>query len=140
MNRGRLKGTLIRHEGLVLKPYEDSLGIKTIGIGRNLESRGITQHEAEHLLDNDLELCERELRQNFDFFEKLSDTRQEVLMNMCFQLGYTRLSGFKRMIHALSQNDFYIAAEEMLDSKWAIQTPTRADELSTVMARNKWGD
>lgn len=137
MNRERLKETLMRHEGVIAKPYQDSVGVWTVGIGRNMNNP-FRQSEMEFMLQNDINDCEAELRSEFAFFENLNDARQEVLLNMNFNLGLNRLKGFKRMLVALSQEDYVKAAEEMLDSKWAVQVKGRSIELSEAMRTGKF--
>ena len=118
------------HEGLELKPYLDSsaVGVLTIGYGRNLE-RGITKEEAEMLLLNDLAISTKE-GESFGFFKDLTDNRQDVIVEMLFNLGLTRFKNFKKTIMAIENKDFASAADEMLDSRWAGQVGQRAITLS----------
>ena len=118
------------HEGLELKPYLDSsaVGVLTIGYGRNLE-RGITKEEAEMLLLNDLAISTKE-GESFGFFKDLTDSRQDVIIEMIFNLGLTRFKKFKKTIKAIENKDFSSAADEMLNSKWAGQVGQRAITLS----------
>ena len=132
-NKERLIDQLIRHEGMELKVYKDSLGIETIGIGRNLVDRGVTEEEARYLCNNDIAIVERELVQNFPIVSSLSDIRIRVLLDMAFNVGLPRLRGFKRMWAALDKHDYGEAAKEMLDSKWARQVKTRAYTLARMM-------
>ena len=121
-----------RHEGLKLKPYRCTQGKLTIGYGRNLDDRGITASEAEEMLLTDM--CEVEERLfNEGLLSDLNDARKAVLINMGFQLGVQGLFGFKRMIAAVDSKQYELAAKEMLDSKWAKQTPNRAKELAEQM-------
>ncbi len=126
-----------RHEGLKLKPYKCTAGKLTIGYGRNLEDRGIDKDEAEQMLLRDM--CEVE-EQLFDkgLLDGLNDARKAVLINMGFQLGITGLLKFKRMLSALVNHEYELAAKEMLDSRWAGQTPNRAKELSDQMATGEF--
>lgn len=133
MNRERLWKQLQRHEGWREKVYKDSEGILTIGWGRNVEQKGISQAEGGILLNNDIADSESECKKRFPFFSDLNDIRQEVLVNMMFNLGWPRLKGFKRMIAALEEADYELAAAEMLDSKWHTQVKSRAEELATQM-------
>lgn len=128
-----LRDDLIRHEALRLKPYEDSEGILTIGVGRNLEDRGISRDEAMQMLDNDIELVLDECR-DFPWFEGLSQTRKDVVANMVFNLGINRFKKFSKTIAYIEMGQFDAAAVEMLDSKWARQVKGRATELSQNMA------
>jgi|TARA_R110000787_G_scaffold59322_1_gene134491 lysozyme len=146
---------LIAHEGLVLKVYKDSLGIDTIGIGRNLKDRGITKQELdfldipsmdavyEHgiseldayfLANNDVKIVETELLNRHPCLNELDAVRQLVLMDMAFNMGVPRLCKFKKMWAAIHDNDFATAAKEMLDSRWAKQVKGRATKLAHAMA------
>jgi lysozyme len=128
-----LRDTLIRHEGLRLFPYKDSVGKLTIGVGRNLEDQGITEEEALYLLGNDILQAASDLGKAFPVVFALSQDRYEVLVNMAFNLGISRLSKFKRMWAAIEIGDFNKASEEMLTSKWAVQVGSRATELAEIM-------
>lgn len=135
MKRQSLRDQLIRHEGLRLKPYRDTVGKLTIGVGRNIEDVGITQQEAMMLLNNDIQRCIDELNRAFPWFEHLSSERQRALIDMCFNLGITRLLGFKRMLAALEAGDYQRAAREALDSRWANQVGRRADTIANMIRR-----
>ena len=87
-----------RHEGVKKYVYEDSLGIKTIGVGRNLESMGLTSKEIDFLLMNDLERVITELERNFDWFSDLDNARRDAMIDICFNLGITRLLTFKKAL------------------------------------------
>jgi len=135
-DRAKLRGMLIRHEGMRLKPYRCPAGKLTIGVGRNLEDVGITEEEAMYLLENDIKRAEQVAVQccanHGVLFETLPDDAQLVLVNMAFNLGY-KLNGFKKMFYALSLGDYEEAAKEMLDSRWARQVGKRAEELAEIM-------
>lgn len=133
MNVHHLLDQLIVHEGLRLKPYRDTAGKLTIGIGRNLEDRGITEAEARYLCLNDIGVVEVDLTRNFPRWLHLSERRQMALADMCFNLGWPRLSQFKRMFAAIEAGDFDAAAAEMLDSLWAKQVGRRAETLARMM-------
>ncbi|MCK5605742.1 glycoside hydrolase family protein [Candidatus Pacearchaeota archaeon] len=132
-----LKEQLIRHEGYRKFPYKCSAGKLTIGIGRNIEERGMSEDEAKYLLHNDIEACKVELSLLFPIVKVLNSARYNVLINMCFNVGIKRLSGFKKMWAALSVGDYDEAASQMLDSKWAGQVGPRAIELSKIMREGK---
>ena len=133
MNRVQLIEELKRDEGVVLTLYKCSAGKNTIGVGRNVDDRGITEDESDYLLGNDIDLCVDELENNFTWYKNLSDARQRVLVNMCFNLGLTRLLGFKKFLAALEAEDWDRAAEEMLDSKWAVQVGPRSTRLRDLL-------
>ncbi len=145
---------LIAHEGLRLQVYQDTLGIDTVGIGRNLEDRGITKEEldwmdipnidavyeygiteadAMYLAKNDVQIVEKELVRAHPCVEELDAVRQLVLMDMAFNLGVPRLCKFKKMWAAVHENKFDVAAKEMLDSRWANQVKSRATKLAHAM-------
>jgi lysozyme len=128
---------LKRDEGLRLKPYQDTVGKLTIGYGRNLVDKGISEEEAEMLLIDDV-LYLRNRLTRYPWFLVLNEPRQEVIINMAYNLGMTGLLGFKRMIAALNAHNYSLAADEMLDSRWARQVGRRADELALQMRTGYW--
>jgi lysozyme len=123
------------HEGLRLKPYTCTAGKLTIGYGRNIEDVGISEEEATFLLNNDIRRCKREAEQwcGQILWNKLSPNRQDVVIEMCFQLGLGTLQKFKKFKAALDALNFRQAAAEMLDSSWAQQTSKRAKTLAKLM-------
>lgn len=133
MNAEIVKAALVKDEGLRLKVYQDSLGIPTIGVGRNLQDRGITKSEAMLMLDNDLAECVNDLTASFPWFAKLDEVRQHVVLNMRFNLGPSRFRGFRMMLAALERQDYAAAADSMKFSKWADQVPHRAARLELEM-------
>lgn len=134
-DRDTLMQELVRDEGVRLKPYRCTAGKLTIGVGRNIDDRGITNAEAMYLLNNDMAICESELTAVLPSWRELSDTRQRVLLNMVFNLGRDRLSKFSKFIGCLKMNDFEGAAKEMMDSAWATQVGQRAVRLRDMMLR-----
>lgn len=133
MNRLALKARLIRDEGLRLKPYKDTVGKLTIGVGRNLDDRGISVDEARMMFDHDIDDHENELRAKWPHYDKLDDVRQEVLLNMAFNLGVPGLLKFVNTLAAVVAGDFDVAAYGMLHSKWASQVGKRASRLAEEM-------
>ncbi len=129
----RLIKLLITHEGLRLKPYRDSVGKLTIGVGRNLDDVGITEEEALYLLKNDIKRVLDFLKERLPYWNGLTETRKMALVDMCFNLGPGGFLSFKRMLAALERGDYEQAAREMLDSKWARQVGRRAEELAEMM-------
>jgi len=129
------------NEGLRLKPYKCTAGKLSIGFGRNLDDKGISESEAEILLTNDIEDCLDSLRNIFNNFEhyylsenrSLSKNRQLVLVDMMFNLGKTRFLKFKKMIKAVKDEDFEEAAKQILDSRYATQVPNRAKRNIDLM-------
>ena len=134
----RIKAQLVRHEGLRLKPYRCTAGKLTIGIGRNLDDRGISQKEAYALLERDILDFEQQLLNAIpDVYNGLDEVRQSVLLNMCFNLGLKGLLEFKNTLAFIGAGDWERAANNMLASKWAKQVGMRAIELSEMMRKGK---
>ncbi len=131
--RQKLRSMLINHESYVQFPYSDTTGHLTIGIGRNLTDRGISNSEAIYLLDEDIIYFDGKLNHFLPFFHKLSENRQICLINLCFNVGIQGFLNFRNMILALESHDYERAAQEMLDSKWAEQVGERATILATIM-------
>lgn len=136
--RDRLRDMLIRHEGLRRKPYRDSVGKLTIGVGRNLDDVGITREEALILLDHDIAKVKRDVTRAFPWFRRLNSVRRTVVLNMVFNLGLPRFRRFKRAIAAMKDGRWDAAAREMLDSKWARQVKGRARELARLMREGRY--
>lgn len=135
MNANELASELVDDEGVKLRPYRDSVGKLTIGVGRNLEDVGISRQEAMGLLQNDIARAEADLDRNLPWWSEMSDARQRVLCNMCFNMGITRLLGFRNMLAAMQVGHFDEAAHEMINSKWAKQVGMRATRLATMMRK-----
>ena len=129
MNYNKIKEQLIEHEGLRLKPYRCPAGRLTIGIGRNLDDKGITESEAFDLLYNDLRECEKDIRGMFPDFDNLPENIQLVLTDMRFQLGWKGFRCFRLMIRAVYNQDWPEMIHQMKDSAWYGQTPNRANNL-----------
>lgn len=127
-----LKKDLKDAEGLRLKPYKDTVGKITIGVGRNLDDVGITEEEAFFLLDNDIKHVLEELS-SIKVFPLLSDPRQRVIAELAFNLGMGNLMEFKDMWKAIQEKNWDKAADEMLDSLWAKQVGKRATRLVARM-------
>jgi lysozyme len=156
-----LEDQLILHEGLRLEVYKCPAGYWTVGVGRNLEGKPLTDEEQEHilgcsgltpdqvisilkergvtkdealfLLANDIKDAVKDLS-NFDWFENLDPVRKKVVIDMRYNLGPTRFRQFRRMIAALSVGDYKIASWEMMDSKWYHEVGNRSKRLVRMMA------
>ncbi len=138
MDREALLLRLIRHEGLRLRPYRDSVGKLTIGIGRNLDDVGVTHAEAKALCLNDIDRVCLDLDRNIPWWGGLSETRRQVVAEMAFNLGWPRLSLFRAMLTALQFGDTERAALEMTDSLWARQVGARAETLAAAMRSGRF--
>lgn len=122
--RQRLVDQLVLHEGLRLKVYLDSVGIETIGVGRNLRDKGISNAEAMMLLDHDIDEVITDLS-GFPWFPTLDPVRQRAISDMRFNLGPNRFRGFKRMLRMLSEQNYPLAAAAARESKWYGQVKMR---------------
>ena len=135
MNTDRLVASLKHHEGRRLRPYKDTVGKITIGYGHNLDANGIPEWVADALLVSALYKHAFDATRVVPSFHRLTDARQEVLVEMVFNLGAAGLAGFKLTLGYIEGCKWKEAAKEMLDSKWATQVGNRATSLSRKFAR-----
>lgn len=133
MNIDKLKAELEREEGRRHKPYRCTEGRLTVGIGRNLDDVGLSDREIEFLLENDIQRVCDDLNKHIPWWNDLDDTRQHVLIQMCFQLGVKGLLGFKTTLARIQAGNYDGAAESMTQSLWASQTPARAQRMAEHM-------
>ncbi len=119
------------NEGLKLKAYVDTNGHLSIGWGRNLEN-GIRPDEAELMFQNDLKQTVSELT-NYEWFVDQPQHVKNALINMNFNLGITKFLGFKKMIAAIIDRNYTLAAIEALDSLWAKQVGQRAKDIALMI-------
>lgn len=126
------------HEGVRLKPYMDTVGKLTIGVGRNLDDRGITAEESEYLLSNDINDVWLQLLSHLPMFARLDTVRQAVLVDMAFNLGLSGLMSFSKALLAIKEERFDVAADELLASKWSAQVGRRSQRLATMMRSGEW--
>jgi lysozyme len=118
-------------EGFRSHVYTDTTGHRTIGYGTNLEA-GITMAQASAMLQCQLD-ANRQRLNLFDWFRALDSTRQDVVEDMVYNLGYDGFMQFHLAIAAIANGDYETAADEMLQSLWAKQLPKRAGALSDAM-------
>jgi len=133
VDRQRLFAQLRLHEGVEHKPYKCTAGYLTIGVGRNIEERGLSDDEIDYLLTNDVNIVTDELVKSFDWYADLSPVRQRVVVDMVFNLGMPRFKQFKNMIAAIEAGDWMEASNQMMDSRWAKQVGFRASRLAEMM-------
>jgi len=138
MPADKLRELLIRHEGIRLKAYECPAGFTTIGVGRNLDTTGISREEAMLLLTNDMQRINKEIVTVIPWINSLDVVRQDVVLSMVFNMGISRFAEFKKFIEALSLSDYKKAAFEMENSRWAKQVPSRVAELCRMMLTGKY--
>jgi lysozyme len=137
IDRAAMTRQLRLHEGERLKPYRCTAGKLTIGVGRNLDDRGITAEESAYLLANDIAREERALLRELPWVSGLDEVRQRVLLDMAFNLGIQGLLKFRLTLSAIQAGQYERAASMMLDSLWAKQVGQRAERLSRMMATGK---
>lgn len=125
-----LLAQLRRHEGFEGKPYKDTVGKLTIGYGRNLDDVGINRVEGELLLANDVAKVLAQAERTFPWFKNVSPARQNVILNMIFNLGLEKFKLFRQTLAAMESGNADLAAERMLNSLWATQVKGRATELA----------
>lgn len=133
MIREKLDAQLRNDEAVRNKLYQDTVGKWTGGVGRNFSDRVMSPGLIQFMLDEDIDLAAAELDRNAPWWRELCDARQNVLANMCFNMGWPKLSGFKKMLAALQAKRFDQAADEMMDSTWAKQVGDRAKRLEKMM-------
>ena len=131
----KLVEQLKRHEGIRTHAYQCTANMTTVGVGRNIDEDGgigLSIDEIEFLLENDIKRCKQELI-SFPWFSQIDSVRQDALVNLCFNLGMTRLLGFKNALTAMSVGDYDKAADEFMDSRWAKQVGSRAEEVCAMI-------
>ena len=140
LNFDKTRNLIINHEGCMLHPYKDSVGKLTIGVGRNLDDVGISQDEAYFMLNNDINKALFSCQNGLPWFNSLDEVRQAVMIDMVFNLGFGGFLKFVMTIEHIKRDEYELAAETMLDSKWAGQVGIRAKELSEMMRTGQWPD
>jgi len=120
-------------EGVKSKPYRDTKGKLTIGVGHNLDDKGLSPKAIAFLLEEDMDEAEYGARTLFPNFDDLSDARKAVLLEMTFNLGVEGLSLFRKFRKAVAAQDFDSAYVEMVSSLWADQVGVRATRLAKQM-------
>jgi|TARA_R110000824_G_scaffold124710_2_gene283471 lysozyme len=133
MDIDRLITQLKVHEGVRSKVYLDTEGIETIGVGRNLRDRGLSDDEIELMLANDIRDFQEEVESAFPWWSDMDDVRQRVVVDMAFNMGLGSLSKFVNTLAHIENGRYEEASVEMLDSKWARQVGDRANVLSDMM-------
>lgn len=121
------------HEGDKKFPYKDTVGKITIGVGRNLTDVGLSEDEIEYLLANDIKRVFLDLDSHLPWWRTLDQTRQDVLADMCFNMGIGGLMQFKNTLAAIQAHDWSKASAGMLASTWAKQVGKRAVTLAQMM-------
>ena len=147
-NMEKLLEMLRRHEGEVKTngrhvAYKCPEGYWTVGIGRNVDPEngiGLSDEEVDFLLENDIARVIKELATEYSWFNGLDDVRKDAMIDISFNLGATRLRGFRRALTAMEAGNYTEASTEFLDSRWAKQVGGRALELTDMIASGEYAD
>ena len=141
----KLIETLKRHEGVKNHAYKDSLGVLTIGCGRNISDSegqhglGLSDDEIDYMLSNDILRTIKELAEEYPWFNDMEEgARRDAIINMHFNLGRVRFASFKIALSYMDKADHKKAAGEFLNSKWAKQVKGRALEVTDMIATNTY--
>jgi lysozyme len=148
IDRQQLRAQLSAHEGRKKFVYDDCTGkpigegtfvrgLPTVGVGRNLADRGLSDDEIDYLLDHDINDCIADAMK-FGWFEGLDPVRRAVITELVFNMGLARLNGFKKFLAAMSEHNWQQAAEELKDSHWYAQVGARADRLIKQLTTGEW--
>ncbi|MDA7496026.1 glycoside hydrolase family protein [bacterium] len=129
---------LKRHEGLKLKPYKCTADKLTIGVGRNLEDVGISEEEAEMLLQNDIQRATVQIQTEFPWTEQLDEVRFAALINFTFNVGIGTVGKFVNAMGQLRDGNYDMAANEFLNSRWAKQVGQRAVDVTEQIRTGEW--
>ena len=135
----KLSDQLRIHEGVRSHVYLCTAGYETIGVGRNIAKSGIglSDDEIDYLLENDIKRCKQELV-SLSWFSDLDPVRQDAIVNLCFNLGLTRLMGFQNAMGAMAVGDYEKAADEFLDSRWAKQVGQRSLDVAHMIRTGEY--
>lgn len=129
---------LERDEAIKTSPYRDSVGKLTIGVGHNLDDKPISRRAVRVILEDDVADARRDLETALPWVTRLSEPRQGVLLNMCFNMGIGGLLTFKKALTAIQLGSWDVAAAEILHSKYADQVGPRAHRLIQQLKEDKW--
>jgi len=132
---------LRRHEGVRSHAYKCSEDMITVGVGRNIDENGglgLSEDEIDYLLENDIARVRQELTDTYFWFPALNEARQDAMIDISFNLGQTRLRGFVKAVEAMSREQFDIAADEFMDSRWSQQVGNRATEVTEMIRTGEY--
>ena len=129
---------LIRDEGLVLTPYRDSRGFLTVGVGHNLDAKGLSKRAALVILDDDINDAKQGLMAKWPWMRDLSPARLGAMVNLAFNMGVGGLNGFKKMLAAAQAGQWEQAALELLDSQYSKQVGERSVRVARQLREDRW--
>jgi lysozyme len=128
---------IIGHEGLKLKLYKCPANKWSLGVGRNVEDRGISESEAMFMFENDLADVKRHCL-HYPWFAELSEVRQAAVLDLMFNLGPTRFSGFRLFIEAMAMKQYPWASAELKNSRWYGQVGRRGPRICGMILNDRW--
>ena len=134
---------LAKHEGIKRFAYKCPAGKWTIGVGRNIDEDGgigLSEDEIFYLLSNDIRRVDEELSNAFRFYDDLDEVRKDAMINMAFNLGLSRLRGFRMALKLMEVSEYPEAAIEFLDSLWASQVGNRALDIAHMIQYGEYPD
>ncbi len=136
----KLRRVLEKDEGVRFKPYMDTTGNITIGVGHNLSTRGVTYATVLQILGEDMDQAEKDTVDVFgkDFFETLEDNRKIALCSLLFNLGKIRILAFQPTIALILKKDWAAVKMHLLGSKWAGQVKGRAERIASMLCDNEY--
>ena len=136
----RLVKMLKLHGGVRNHVYVCTAGYETIGVGRNISESGLglTDEEINILLMNDIERVKKELSSSFSWFVDLDEVRQNAIIDMCFNLGLSRLNQFVKALDGMAAKDYDKAADEFMDSRWSQQVGQRAVTITEMIRTGEY--
>lgn len=139
MNIDKLRADLELDEGIKYEIYLDHLGLPTFGIGHLVRDEdpeygedvgtSVSEDRVASAFEQDIQITIEDCEKLYPDFYELPEEAQLIIANMCFNLGYPRLSAFKGMKRGVDARDWNAAADEMVDSRWYRQVPNRAERL-----------
>ena len=139
MDVGKLRADLELDEGVKHEIYLDHLGLPTFGIGHLVREEDpeygwdvgepVSDNRVAEAFESDIQITIDDCEKLYPDFYELPEEAQLIIANMCFNLGYPRLSKFKGMKAGIDARDWNAAADEMVDSRWYRQVTNRADRL-----------
>lgn len=139
MNIDKLRADLELDEGIKYEIYLDHLGLPTFGIGHLVRDEdpeygedvgtSVSEDRVASAFEQDIQITIEDCEKLYPDFYELPEEAQLIIANMCFNLGYPRLSAFKGMKRGVDARDWNAAADEMVDSRWYRQVTNRADRL-----------
>ena len=129
-----------QHEGFRSKPYHCTEGYLTIAYGKRVDYLQVDKETGKKWLKEELKELDKRLQHTFGWFNNSPDDVKKVVIDMCYNLGVSGFSKFKKTIYLFDTGQYEEASEEMLNSKWANQVKTRALNDSLIIKKLKQGE